>query len=87
MLYCRLPLGNDTLKDVLLATAASMTACKSQLTWWWWYSQNSDPNAVYPESVSIQRLYYAIYDDDNSTLSNGQVRPINESSSYAPCSV
>ena len=80
MLGCRLPLGNDTLKDVLLATAASMTACKSQLTWWWWwwYSQNSDPNAVYPESVSIQRLYYASYDDGNSTSSNGQVCPLDE---------
>ena len=71
-LCCSVPLGNDTLKTVLFAAAASMTACKSQL--WWWYDER---NAVYPENLSIQRLYYAVYDDDNNTA------PANQACSFA----
>ena len=42
-----MPLGNDTLKTVLFGMAASMTACKSQLSWWY-----DERTAVYPDNIS-----------------------------------
>ena len=66
---CSVPLTNDTLKMVILATAASMTACKSSL--WYWY--NDERNAVHPDHISIKGLVYSVFDYDNATQSVDQV--------------
>ena len=66
---CSLPLGNETLKEVILAAAASMTVCNSWLSYSYW-SRSDTKNTVYPESVSILRLYYAVYSGGNNYTSS-----------------
>ena len=52
-------MDSDALKAVILATAASMTACQVVLPW------NSQKLVmVYADAISVARLYYTTEEED-----------------------